>query len=327
MLRHVLQRLLQAIPLLLLVSIAVFALVNLIPGGPMGVYGRNPNMTSEDIRRLEAQLGLDQPLHVQYVRWLGKVLQGDLGYSYDTRRPVVAEIGDRLPATLYLMGSTFMMVLIIAIPVGILSAVRQHSWLDITVNTLAFAGQALPVFWLGLMLILIFYGWLQNPFTGQPLLPARGMSTIGQPFSVGDYLAHLILPMLTLGIGWVSWYSRYLRASMLDVLNQPYMQTARAKGLAERVVLLRHALRNATIPLITVIALDLPLIFGGAVFTEIIFSWPGMGQLFYRAAIRRDYPVLMAVTMISSILVILSSLLADLLYTYLDPRIRYRKAS
>lgn len=293
----------------------------------MGVYGKNPNLSAEDLARLEEKLGLNQPLHVQYLNWLTKVLQGDLGYSYDTKRPVLDEIADRLPATIYLMGVTFVFVLAIAIPVGVLSAARQYSWADVLVSTLTFAGQAIPVFWLGLMLILIFYGWARNPLTGEPLLPARGIATLGAPFSIVDHLKHLILPMVTLGVGWISWYSRYLRSSMLDVLHQAYIQTARAKGLAERTVLLRHALKNAAIPLVTIIALDLPTIINGALYTEIIFSWPGMGQLFFRAAVRRDYPILMAMTMLSSVMIILANLLADIAYAYLDPRVRYERSS
>lgn len=323
MTRYVIRRLLQAIPLLLLVSMAVFALIQLVPGGPMGVYGKSPNLSAEDLARLEEKLGLNQPVHVQYFNWLGKVVQGDFGYSYDTRRPVTAELGDRLPATIYLMGVTFLVVLCIAVPIGIICAVKQYSWFDIVVSTLTFAGQALPVFWVGLMLILVFYGWARNPFTGEPLLPARGLSTLGEPFSLGDRIRHLILPVTALGLGWVSWYSRYLRSSMLDVLHQGYVQTARAKGLTEQAVMRRHAFKNAAIPLITIIALDLATLVTGAVYVEIIFSWPGMGQLFFRAATRRDYPVLMAITMLGAVVVVLANLLADVLYAYLNPRIRY----
>ena len=321
--RYVVRRLLQAIPLILVISAAVFALIQLVPGGPMGVYGKNPNLSAEDLARLEERLGLDQPLHMQYLGWLGNVAQGDLGYSYDTKRPVTAEIADRLPATLYLMSVTFVVVLAIAIPVGILCAVKQYSWTDNLISTLTFAGQALPVFWLGLMLIMIFYGWARNPLTGEPLLPARGMATLGEDFSLGDRLRHLILPVVTLGLGWVSWYSRYLRSSMLDVLHQGYVRTARAKGLSERIVLRRHAFKNAAIPLITVVALDLATLVTGALYVEIIFSWPGMGQLFYRAATRRDYPVLMAVTMLAAVVVVLANIIADVVYAWVNPRIRY----
>jgi peptide/nickel transport system permease protein len=315
--------LLQAIPLILVISAAVFALIQLVPGGPMGVYGKNPNLTAEDLARLEERLGLNQPVYVQYLNWLGAVARGDLGYSYDTKRPVTAEIADRLPATIYLMSVTFVVVLAIAIPVGILCAVKQYSWIDNVISTLTFAGQALPVFWLGLMLIMIFYGWARNPVTGAPLLPARGMATLGEGFSLGDRLHHLILPVVTLGLGWISWYSRYLRSSMLDVLHQGYVRTARAKGLSERIVLQRHAFKNAAIPLVTVIALDLATLVTGALYVEIIFSWPGMGQLFYRAATRRDYPVLMAITMLAAVVVVFANIIADVIYAWVNPRIRY----
>ena len=323
MTRYIVRRLLQAIPLILVISAAVFALIQLVPGGPMGVYGKNPNLTAEDLARLEERLGLNQPVYVQYLNWLGAVARGDLGYSYDTKRPVTAEIADRLPATIYLMSVTFVVVLAIAIPVGILCAVKQYSWIDNVISTLTFAGQALPVFWLGLMLIMIFYGWARNPVTGAPLLPARGMATLGEGFSLGDRLHHLILPVVTLGLGWISWYSRYLRSSMLDVLHQGYVRTARAKGLSERIVLQRHAFKNAAIPLVTVIALDLATLVTGALYVEIIFSWPGMGQLFYRAATRRDYPVLMAITMLAAVVVVFANIIADVVYAWVNPRIRY----
>jgi peptide/nickel transport system permease protein len=321
--RYVIRRLVQAIPLLFLVSVSVFGLLRLVPGGPMGVYGKNPNLTQEALENLEAKLGLDQPLHVQYLTWLGKAIQGDFGYSYDTKRPALQEIADRLPATLYLMISTFIVVLLISIPLGVLSALKQYSAFDMIVTGLSFAGQALPVFWVGLVLMLVFYAWLKNPVTGKGLLPAAGMYTLGQPFDPIDWIKHLILPMTALGLAWVSWYSRYLRSSMLEVIHSDYVRTARAKGLSERGVIYRHALKNAAIPIITIIAMDLPAIFAGALYVELIFSWPGMGRLFYRAAERRDYPVLMAVIMISAVLIILSNLLADIVYAYLDPRIKY----
>jgi peptide/nickel transport system permease protein len=205
----------------------------------------------------------------------------------------------------------------------VISAVKQYSFFDIAVTTFAFAGQALPDFWLGLILIIIFYVWLKNPVTGQPLLPVGGIYTIGAPFSIMDRVSHLVLPVIAGSLGWLAWYSRFLRSSMLDVINQDYLRTARAKGLSIQKVMFKHALRNALIPLVTLLALDMPYIFGGAVFIEMLFAWPGMGLLYYQAALQRDYPVLMAVLIIGGISIILSNLLADVLYAFLDPRIRF----
>jgi peptide/nickel transport system permease protein len=331
--------------MLFLLSIIFFALVNLAPGGPLAGYGQARRIPLEEITKLKRQLGLDQPLPVQYVTWLvgndwvkvdlngdgipdsygtrRGVLRGDFGYSFRTRQPVLDEIGQRVPNTLYLMGVTLFIALAVAIPIGVISALKQYSTFDFIVTTLAFAGQALPDFWLGLILIIIFYVWLHNPATGGPLLPAGGIYTIGAPFALTDWLSHLILPVVAGTLGWLAWYSRFLRSSMLDVIHQDYLRTARAKGAPERTVIFKHALRNALIPLITLFALDLPYIFGGAVFIEMIFSWPGMGLLYYQAALQRDYPVLMAVLVIGAVFIIISNLLADIVYAYLDPRIHY----
>jgi peptide/nickel transport system permease protein len=316
------RRLVGAIPLLLFVSVSVFALLQAAPGGPSGAYMRRGTMNAEDIARIEQQLGLNDPLPVQYGKWLGRVLQGDLGIATSTKRPVAVEILDRLPNTLTLMGVAWVVTLLVAIPVGILSAIRQYSKFDHAVTTLTFIGQSIPIFWFGLILLLVFYMKLENPFTGEPLLPAGGVSTMGAPFSLGDRVTHLILPVTMLAAGWVAWYSRFLRASMLETIHQDYVRTARAKGLSERLVVLRHGFRNAAIPLVTLMALDVPFLFTGALFTEVIFAWPGMGRLFYAAAERRDYGLLMAIIMITSALIILANILADMIYAWLDPRIR-----
>jgi peptide/nickel transport system permease protein len=236
---------------------------------------------------------------------------------------VLTEILQRLPNTAYLMTATLLVVGLIAIPIGLFSAVKQYSAFDLTATTLSFAGQAIPEFWLGLILILIFYVWLQNPITGEPLLPSGGMHSLGAGFSLGDWIRHLILPVTMGAVGWVAWYSRFLRAGMLDVINQDYIRTARAKGLRERTVLYRHALRNALIPLLTIFALDLPYVFAGSLYVELIFSWPGMGRLYYQAAVQRDYPLLMAVLIIAAAATAICNLLADLGYAVLDPRITY----
>jgi peptide/nickel transport system permease protein len=343
--QFILRRLIQSVGMILLLSILFFALVNLTPGGPLAGYGGTRRMPPEQAAILKRQLGLDKPLLLQYVVWmigndwmkietvsagngtnfgtrLG-ILRGDFGFSFQTRQPVLTVIGERVPNTLYLMSITILVALVLAIPAGILSAIRQYSFFDISVTTFSFAGQAIPDFWLGLILIIIFYSWLKNPFTGDSLLPSGGILTIGTPFSLVDAFKHLILPVATGALGWIAWYSRFLRSSMLDVIHQDYLRTARAKGLPQRVVIYKHALRNALIPLVTLFALDLPYIFSGAVFVETIFAWPGMGRLYYQAALSRDYPVLMAVLIIGAATIILSNLLADILYAVLDPRIRY----
>jgi len=322
MVRYIFRRFLQAIPLIFLVSLVMFFVLQSVPGGPLSVYTRS-RITAEALEQIKHNLGLDQPLHIQYIRWLSRAIQGDLGVSYDTQRPVLTEIIDRLPATLYLIGTVFVVVLILSILIGVFSAIRQYTKSDILVTTITFVGQALPDFWIGLMLLLISNNYLINPSTGRPFLPAGGMYSIGEPFSVMDWFLHLILPALTLGLAWVSWYSRYVRASMLDVIHEDYIRTARAKGLRESVVIFKHALKNAAIPLTTMVALDLPVLVGGALFIETIFSWPGMARLFYRAVERRDYPILMGVIMVSSVAIILSGIIADIIYAYLDPRIHY----
>lgn len=341
---YVARRLLQAIPLMLIVSVVLFALVNLAPGGPLA--GRSQaRLRPEQVAILKRQFGLDQPVYMRYVYWLigndwtkvdadgdgvkestgqGKgILRLDFGTSYHTRKPVIDSIGVAFKNTIYLMSVTLLIVAIIAIPVGVISAVKQYSAFDIVVTTLSFMGQAIPEFWLGLILILIFYVWLKNPITGDSLLPAGGMYTVGAGFSVLDWIKHLILPVTMGVVGWVTWYSRFLRSSMLDVIHQDYVRTARAKGLKLNMVYFKHALRNALLPLVTIFALDLPYIFAGSLYVEIIFAWPGMGRLYYQAATQRDYPMLMAVLTIGTVFVIISNLLADIVYAKLDPRIHY----
>lgn len=342
---YIARRLIQTVGLIFLLSILLFALVNLAPGGPLAGQGRSRRIDPGKIELLKRQFGLDKPLPTQYLIWLvgndwmqvdangdgaldsyGErqgILRGDFGFSFRTRQPVLTEIGQRLPNTIYLISITMLVGILIAIPIGIISAIRQYSAFDITVTTFSFAGQAIPEFWLGLILILVFYAWLKNPFTGEPLLPPGGMTSVNSVgFDLGDRIIHLILPVITGALGWIAWYSRFLRSSMLEVIHLDYIRTARAKGLPNWKVLYKHALRNALIPLVTLLALDLPYVFGGAVFVEILFSWPGMGRLYYQAALQRDYPVLMAVLIIGASFIILSNLLADLVYAYLDPRIR-----
>ncbi len=323
MTRYLARRLLEAVPLLILISVAVFFLINIIPGGPTAAYENNPHLTPQDLARIERELGLNQPIYVRYVRWLGAVAHGDWGYSLASRRPVLVEIGERLPNTIYLLGVAFAVTLALGIPIGMLSALRQYSLFDHTSTTLAFMGQSVPIFWFGLILIIVFHVSLRNPLTGLPLLPGGGMYTLGEPFSVWDRVSHLILPVSMLTLATAAQYVRYMRASMLEVVHQDYIRTARSKGAGGRRVVWRHAFKNAALPLVTVIALDLPTLFSGALFTETIFSWPGMGRLFYDSALRFDYALLMGIIMVNAALIILSNLAADVVYGCLDPRIRY----
>ncbi len=323
MFNYALRRVLQSIPIIFILSILLFALVRSAPGGPLSTAYRNPNVTKEQIEILKKQLGLDQPLPVQYVRWLGDMLRGEMGDSIKFRRPVSEMIAERIPNTLILVGVSFLVALIIALPVGIISARKPYSLFDYTATSLTFIGQSVPVYWLGLGLILIFYVAIQNPITGKPLFPAGGMRTIGGEKSLSDLAWHLVLPVVALSASWAAWYSRFLRSSLLDIQHEDYIRTARAKGASDRTVYYKHALRNAILPLITLIALDLPSLFAGALFIETIFSWPGMGRLFWDAARGRDYPVLLAVVMIDAVLIIICNILADLFYGVLDPRVQY----
>ena len=314
--RYVVRRLIQALPILLAISVASFAIMKAMPGGPLAAYEGNPDFTEADRLRLEHAFGLDQPLPLQYISWLGSFVRLDWGYSFSSHQPVLALIGERLPNTLYLMGTVFVVVLLFAIPIGVMTAVKQYSVFDHVVTGTTFAFLSTPTFWLGLLLIILFGLQLR-------WLPLGGMQTLGAPFDLGDRLRHLILPVATIALVQMGSHVRYLRASMLETIGQDYMRTARAKGLQERVVVLRHALKNASIPLVTVIALDMPELFVGALVTEQIFGWPGMGRLFWDSATRADYPILQGILAVSSSLIVLANLVADVAYGYLDPRIRY----
>ena len=314
--RYVARRLIQAIPLLLGISVVAFAILKATPGGPLAAYEANPSVTQEDLQRLEHALGLDQPIPLQYASWLGHFLTGDWGYSFATSQPVLAMIGARLPNTLWLMSTVYVVTLLIALPIGVLTAVKQYSWFDHIATGLTFAAFSMPTFWLGLLLIITFGLALR-------LLPLGGMLAPGAPFTLGDLARHLVLPVLTISLVQVGVYVRFLRASMLETTSQDYMRTARSKGLRERQVITRHALKNAAIPFVTVAALDLPELFGGALVTEQIFGWPGMGRLFFDSALRYDYPVLMGILAIGATFVVVANLMADVVYGYLDPRIRY----
>jgi peptide/nickel transport system permease protein len=324
MTKYIIRKLLQDIPLLLLISLGVFAIMQAIPGGPLAAYENNPNISSEDLMRLQEELGLNAPFHVKYWTWLTSVLRGDLGTSLVTKRPALTEILERLPNTLYLSLFAFFGALLISIPIGIISATRQYSWFDHVMTTLAFIGQSMPVFWMGLILIIVFNATLKSPFTDGPLLPGGGMYTIGGDRTIDDYLSHLILPASLLVFFSLGTHIRYMRAGMLDVLHQDYVRTAHAKGMTERAVILKHAFKNSIFPLVTIIGLEIPGLVNGALITETIFSWPGMGRLFFTQGIERsDYPVMMGILMLAAVLVLFFQLATDIVYGFLDPRLRY----
>ena len=312
---YVLRRLFQGIVLLVVVSAVIFAIVHSAPGGPALLI--HPDMDPTQVKAMERQLGLDDPIPVQYARWIGNAVRGNLGTSYQHSLPTLELLGERLPNTLLLSGVALALAVLLAIPLGTISAVYRYSYLDYAATVTAFAGVSIPVFWLAILLIIVFsvtLGWL----------PSAGMRTIGVPASAGDLLHHLLMPSLVLATFPLAQLMRYVRSSMVDVLAQDYVRTARAKGLSETAMLCRHALRNALIPMVTVLGVMTPRLLGGAVITETVFAWPGLGRLAVEAAITRDYPVIMGATLLVSSLVILSNLITDLLYVVIDPRIALR---
>jgi peptide/nickel transport system permease protein len=316
----VIRRLLQAIPLLLIVSFIAFAIVQ-ATGDPLAAYTVDASLTSEDIARLRKQYGLDQPMPLQYVSWLGNLLTGNWGTSYYTRENVIDMILDRLPNTLLLVGISYSVILALATVLGIISAVRQYSLIDHLITATSFVGIAIPSFWLGLMLIVVFA--VQSKAAGLPYFPVGGMfdQRVGQ--TLPQVLWHVVLPAVTLAVVVTARYVRYIRSAILEQIQVDYVRTARSKGLAERVVLLRHVFKNALLPLITLVALDVPSLLSGAIVIETIFAWPGMGRLFWSAAERTDIPVLMATMLLVAVLTIVANLIADVLYAVADPRIRY----
>jgi ABC-type dipeptide/oligopeptide/nickel transport system permease component len=402
--RYIIRRLLIAIPLLIGVSLILYFLMRLAPGGPEAVYGQNPHLTADDLKRLKRLMGLDDPIHVAYAKWLYQFAQGNMGSSIFTGRPVTEMLWDRIPNTILLMGASLVLSLVIGVTFGVVSAIRQYSWFDYSVTSFAFFGYSMPTFWFGIMLMMIFAA---NDYTfslgGQTLsfghwLPAAGMFSAGFEGGLSDILkvegaggwvdavrnfsplalvlgftgmigitlsgkrnlapvakglgfavvavvtlnvalwglailqhlapwadltAHMILPTAVLCIVSIASWSRFARSSMLEVIRMDYIRMARAKGLSERVVIGKHALRNSLVPIVTIVALAIPGLFAGAVITEQIFAWPGVGRLFIDSLNKSDYPVVMAIMFISAVLVVVSNLLADVLYAALDPRIRF----
>ena len=318
-----LRRILSALPLLLLISFINFLVIETSPGNPLlRVIRRPSDYSKEQMVALRAEYGLDDPIIIRYGKWLGRIAHGDLGFSYSTRQPVLEEIGDYLPNTLILMGTAFTVIIILSLTLGVYSASHKYSHMDTIMTSLSYLGQSIPSYWLGILLIFLFHNILANPFTGQPLLPIGGVSPWGEEASFLDRIRHLILPVAALSLERTACYARFIRASMLDILSQDYILAAHARGIRRKRILFFHALRNALPPFVTTMALDLPGIVAGALFVEVVFSWPGIGRLFYNAAKLRDYPILIAITMLIAIAVVLFNLLADLANSLLDPRVR-----
>ena len=315
MVQYIFRRILIAIPVLFGVTIFNFLIINLAPGNPVDMYV-SPDVSAADIEIKKEALGLNDPIYIQYWHWLGNLLKGDFGFSYSTYEPVTNMIFERLGPTLILMGSALIIAYLIAIPIGILSATKQYSWIDYLTTTFSFLGVSIPHFFMGLGAIYVFAIMTQ-------ILPTGGINTLGGTGGFTDTFLHLIMPAIVLGTGIAGSMVRYVRSSMIEVLGQDYLRTARAKGLGEFIVTNKHALRNALIPIITIIGLDIPLLIGGAVVTEQIFQWPGLGQLTIQSIGSRDYSVLMAINLLAAFMVLFSNLLTDILYSVADPRIKY----
>jgi peptide/nickel transport system permease protein len=312
--RYLLGRSLQSLVLLVLVSVIGFAVLHLAPGGPLAQFALVPGMSQADIARIAHQMGLDRPLPLQYWEWFSRLLAGDWGRSYRDNQPVLAIIGSHLGATLELMVAATLIAVLLGTWIGVMGAVRRYSLFDYLATIGAMVALSIPTFWFGLITIYLFsveLGWL----------PSGSRYTVGDA-SFLDYLHHLIGPSLVLALVTIAIWSRYTRSSMLDVIGQDYIRTARAKGLPERVVLVHHAIRNALLPMITIAGLQLPTLLSGALVTETVFTWPGMGRLFLDSLGYRDYPVVMGILMFSAVLVLVGNLLADVFYAVADPRIR-----
>jgi len=317
--KYLLRRLLLVIPSVLGISVVLFTVLALAPGDPFEELATNPNVPAEVRASLRAQFGLDDPVATRYLRWVGSMVQGDWGFSFASRVDVDTLILQRIPVTLLIIGSSQVLALLIALPVGVYAATRPYSLFDQIANTLAFIGFSLPTFFTGILFILLFsitLGWL--PFVYRADISATGWLWYWEHFK------QALMPVTVLGLFQGASWTRYVRSAVLDVIRLDYVTTARAKGLSERVVVVKHVVRNALIPVVTLVALTMPAVFGGAIVTEQIFRVPGIGSLLISAILANDTPVIMAVTFVFSCLVILFNLLADILYGWLDPRITYR---
>lgn len=316
--RYIIRRVLIAIPTLIIISMVVFTILALAPGDPLGEFATNPAIPPAVRQQIRKSLGLDQPVPVRYAKWFESFVKGDMGYSFTSRSPVLGLIKQRLPTDLWVIGSAYIISVLIAIPIGVLSAVKQYSIFDNVATMLAFFGFSLPTFFTGLLAIIIFsikLGWL--PMIYQSTISASGFE------GAWLHVKQAIMPVAVLALFQAAALVRYMRASMLECIHQDYVRTARAKGLHGRAVITRHAMRNALIPVVTIIALSIPGIFTGAVVTEQIFRVPGIGSLLISAINASDTPVIMAITFIFAILVVIFNLVADVIYGWLDPRIKY----
>ena len=314
MLKYILKKILLAIPVLLGITIIDFLLMNLA-GSPIDMM-TGPKVTESMKAMRAAAWGLDQPIWRQYLGWLGEILQGNLGYSYKTYQPVAEMIGSHIGPTLLLMGSSLVLGLLIAIPAGIYSAVHRYQKRDYAMVTTSFVFSSVPSFFMALLLIYLFtvrLGWL----------PSSGMTTPGLDGSVTDILRHMVMPVIVLAAGVAGSNIRYIRSAVLEILEMDYLRTARAKGIGRFRVINKHALRNALLPIVTVIGMQIPTLFGGAVIVEQVFSWPGLGLITMSAILGRDYPVIMGVCLLSAVVVLLANLLTDIVYALVDPTIKY----
>ena len=318
--RYAIRRLAQAVLIVLCVSLIVFIFINLAPGDPY-TQRLDPSVSAEVREEMLERLGYYDPVHIKYFKWLSAVAHGDLGYSIKYKKPVADVIGERLPNTIVLGLAALILSTAIAIPAGIISATRRNSIFDYVGTILSFVGISIPAFFFGLLMIKIFSFDLK-------LFPISGMTTVGKNYNglalVKDIAAHMVLPTIVLALLQTATLMRYTRSSMLEVFDQDYIRTARAKGLSERVVTNKHAFKNALIPVITILSMQIPSLFSGAVLTETIFVWPGIGRLSYTAILDRDYPLIMALLLLTTVIILICNLIADLLYALIDPRIRYR---
>jgi peptide/nickel transport system permease protein len=315
--RYIQRRALISLPILVAITAIIFGLLQLTPGDPLDAYLAPDQVLTPDQRAsLRRKLGLDRPAPLRYLFWLRETARGNLGYRIKNGEPVTRAIVRRIGPTLMLMGSGLLIAVVVGITLGVLSAMRQYSLLDFLLTVFAFLGISLPAFFAGLLGLYIFSLKLR-------WFPAGGFATPGIPFSLWDHLHHLLLPALLLSLFNIGYFMRYTRAAMLEVLNQDFIRTAQAKGLAPRVVVAVHALRNALLPVVTVIGASVPALIGGAVFIESIFGWPGMGSLYLDGIEGRDYPLIMGLTFILAVVILLANLLTDLAYAVIDPRIRY----